>query len=267
MTRTRHVLLMAYVFLVSMASAQPRWATHPPIGYLNDYFVGAASSIKSRSDAEELAFENAITAINQSNSVTVKSYEQINTFSTERSSGDQDNLETITKAAKELSLTGESQTIKGLRKVETYFDKVGRVYEAWVLVSFPKKHPVSPPSSFDPIWRSLLVPGWGQLYNGETFKGFSFMTISVAGVATGIICSALSQDSYSQALASRTQARRDYFNNLSNLQSTISTVSFISAGAAYVWSLVDAIVVKPENLFVDVNGEKGGITVRVAVRF
>ena len=101
----------------------------------------------------------------------------------------------------------------------------------------------------------MIVPGWGQLYNDAALKGVSFMTIAVGGVASGFICSALSNDSHSQAIGSRTQARRDYFNDLSNTQCTISTVSFISAGVVYVWSLVDAIVVKPDNLYVNVNQE------------
>lgn len=267
MLKMTYHFLFLMIGLLDVAIAQPKWITHPPKGYLNDYFVGQGSSFESRSDAADHAFENAIISINQSSLITVRSAEQFNSLSTERSANSVDSLEVITKAAKELSISGESQTIRGLRTVETYFEKDGNVYEAWVLVSFPKEHPVSPPSAFSPVWRSMIVPGWGQLYNGETLKGFSFMTIGVLGVASGIICSALSEDSYSQALSSRTQPRRDYFNNLSNLQSTVSTISLISAGVIYVWSLVDAIVVRPSNLFVNVNEEHSGIRVNVAVVF
>jgi hypothetical protein len=260
-------ILLLLLVPFCLAQAQPEWVTRPPHGYLNDYFVGQGSSLKSKSEAAERAFASAIMSINQSRQITVQSSEHYKSFSTERSAGTFDSLQIVTKAARELNISGESQTIRGLRTVETYFEKDGDVFEAWVLVSMPKEHPVSPPSPFDPVWRSMLVPGWGQLYNGETFKGFSFMTIAVAGVTSGIICSALSNNSYSQALASRTQARRDYFNNLSNLQSTVSTVSFISAGVVYAWSLVDAIVVKPGNLYVDLSPEKKGVTVNLALSF
>lgn len=252
---------------VGFVYAQPKWISHPPEGYLNDYFVGKATSSNSNAEAAEQAFADAIVSINQSNSITVKSSEQFHTSSEEHFSNSGVSTDIVTKAAKELSVTGESQTIRGLKMVETYFDKYGDTYEAWVLVSFPKKNPISPPSAFSPVWRSMIVPGWGQLYNDETFKGVSFMTIAVGGVASGFICSALSNDSHSQALSARTQARRDYFNDLSNTQSTISTISFISAGVVYVWSLVDAIVVKSDNLYVNVNQEQQGFRVNVSVAF
>jgi hypothetical protein len=250
-----------------VAMAQPKWISHPPEGYLNDYFVGKATSSNSNAEASERAFADAIVSINQSNSITVKSSEQFHTSSEEHFSNSGVSTDIVTKAAKELSVTGESQTIRGLKMVETYFEKNGSTYEAWVLVSFPKKNPISPPSPHSPVWRSLLVPGWGQLYNDETFKGISFVTLGVAGVATGFICSALSRDSYSEALNSRNQARRDYFNDLSNTQSTISTISFISAGVVYAWSLVDAIVVKPENFYVNVNQECNEMRVNVSIAF
>ena len=265
----RYFVLTLVVSSLAQGSsfAQPKWITQPPQGYLNDYFVGKATSPNSKAQAVERAFADAIVSINQNNSVTVTSSEQFHTSSEEYFSNSGVTTDIVTKAAKELSVSGESQTIRGLKMVETYFDKYNNTYEAWVLVSFPKKNPISPPSSFSPVWRSMLVPGWGQLYNDQTFKGISFMTIAVGGVASGFICNALSNDSHSQALSARTQARRDYFNDLSNTQSTVSTISFISAGVVYVWSLVDAIVVKPDNLYVNLEQEQKELRVAISFTF
>jgi len=41
-------------------------------------------------------------------------------------------------------------------------------------------------SFIDPAWRSLLLPGWGQFYNKDDFKGWVFLIAGAAAVAGSI---------------------------------------------------------------------------------
>jgi len=233
--------------------SQPAWYYKVPAGYLNDYFVGRGYSNNSKTEASLFAFEDAIKSIMRNNTITVNLSEQYNTSSTENVLDDKSKSEIIRKTVRELSINGESKTIKNLKEVETYFEEKGDRYEAWTLVCLPKKNQITPPSSFSPVWRSLLLPGWGQLYKEETFKGLSFMVLSLGGVAGGFIFNQLSHDANNDALSSRTQARRDYFNNDSKNYNTYSTICFISAAVFYSWSLIDAIAVKQKDLYVNLN--------------
>jgi len=60
----------------------------------------------------------------------------------------------------------------------------------------------------------------------------------------------LSKDATNNALSSRTQARRDFFNTQSKDYNTYSTISFISALVFYSWNVIDATIVKQNNLYV-----------------
>jgi hypothetical protein len=233
----------------------------PPSGYLNDYFVGRGSSSNSKSAASQLAFENAISSIIKNHSITVDYTEQ-NTVISEQTLSDQNNsMEIVRRSAQELNLKGESKIIKGLKEVETYYEWNSNIYEAWVLISFPKKNPISPPNSFSPVWRSFLLPGWGQLYKNQSFKGVSFMTLTLSGVAGGFVFNILSNDATNKAVSARTQARRDFFNSEAKNFNTYSTISFIAAGVFYAWNLVDAIIVKQDNLYVILeDGEIKGLS-------
>lgn len=230
--------------------AQPEWVNKTPSGYINDYFVGKGSSSSSKTEASQKAFEDAIVSIIRNSSIQVKYSQDDNVLSTQTSRGNEVNYEEVRKSAQELQITGESKTIKGLKEVETYYESLNNNYVAWVLVNLPKRDPFSPPSRLSPIWRSLLLPGWGQLYKEETFKGLSFMVLSLGGVAGGFVLSELSKSSTDNANSSRTQLRRDFFNNEAKNYNTYSIISFIVSGVFYSWSLIDAIAVKQDNLYV-----------------
>jgi hypothetical protein len=246
---------------------QPEWVKKIPPGYTNDYFIGKGSSSNSKIDAAQNAFEDAIVSIMRNNTIDVKYSQDDNIISTQTSRGDEINLEVVRKSAQELQISGESKTIKGLKEVETYYETENGSYVAWVLVNLPKKNPISPPSDFSPIWRSFLLPGWGQLYKNESFKGISFMTFSIGGVAGGLIFSELSKDAKNKANSSRTQITRDFYNTEAKNYNTYSTISYVTTGVFYVWSLVDAIIVKQDNLYVILENTPYQTLLSASIRF
>ncbi len=62
---------------------------------------------------------------------------------------------------------------------------------------------------------SLLVPGLGQLYNGQTGKGIVFMVTSYGGLAAGAVA-------------------------LSTHNNGLASVGFVTAAISYLWSAFDA---------------------------
>lgn len=101
-----------------------------------------------------------------------------------------------------------------------------------------------------------IVPGGGQMYRGETFKGVSFMLLSLGSLTGGFIFQKLSTDSESKAFSARKQTVIDFYNTESKNYHTYSTISFIVAAAFYAWSLIDLIdpiSVKQNNMSLDLN--------------
>ncbi len=258
-------ILLFFLVITTVTFSQPSWITKVPEGYLNDYFVGKGASSLSKSEAYQSAFENSIVSILRNNTITANYSEKDVILSSETQSNNDIQNDIVRKSAQELNIHGESKTIKGLKEVETYYEKNGRMFEVWVLVSFPKKNPTSPPTRYSAIWRSVLLPGWGQFYKNDTFKGFSFMVLTLGSVAGGFVLKELSNESTNNALSSRTQARRDFYNNQAKDLNTYSTISFISAIIFYSWNIIDATIVKQDDLYVKL--ESNGNENRLVVSF
>lgn len=263
---------MRYTFIIILcplfAFAQPYWVSKTPQGYINDYYVGKGTSNISAAEASKIALEDAIISIIRNNNMVVD-YSASNVIESKQKNIDENvpELEIVRRIREELSIQGYSTTVNGLKEVENYFEDSGENYSAWVLVTVPKKNPLPVPSSFEPIWRSSLFPGWGQLYKKETFKGISFLVLSLGSVASGFIFKQLSNDSSVKAYSARTQQVRDFYNNESKNYDTYSKVGFISAAVFYVWSLVDAIIVKQDDfyVFIDENNFGTDLCLRISL--
>lgn len=255
----KHIKIFIFIYVLgfsSMLLSQPEWYRELPQGFAYDYFKGMGSST-SKSEAAQLAFEDAVISIMNNNTVKIELPKfSIENLGNEKISADSLNSIITRKTVIELKLSNESKTIKGLRTYKTEFEQEGRIFNAYVLLSLPKKNPIPSPSSLSPIWRSIFVPGWGQLYKGETFKGVSFIVLTLGGVAGGFVFKQLSQDATNKANSSRTQASRDFYNQQTKDYDTYSKISFITAAVFYVWNLIDAIAVKQSNFYAELNGTK-----------
>lgn len=249
-------IIMFLVFLLDVVISQPRWVDKTPIGYQNDYFVGKGRSRVSKTNAIQSAFQDAIFSVVKNGSIRIRVSESYSDNRTEKfENGESLSLDQISKIAREINTQGESQSVSGLKEVERYVEESGDYFEAYVLVKKPKEHSIQLPSEFSrgfaPVWRSVLVPGWGQLYKEQNFKGFSFMVLTLGSLTSGFVFTAMSNNSADQANASRTQARRDFYNDQKKTYNTVSIISFITAGILYSWNIGDAIMAKDETFYVD----------------
>ncbi|MBN2410365.1 hypothetical protein JXQ31_01660 [candidate division KSB1 bacterium] len=76
--------------------------------------------------------------------------------------------------------------------------------------------------------RSLVVPGWGQFYNGKWFKG-----ILIGGTEIGLVINAVIQNHY--AVQSETELEKEFYRENKSL-------SIWWLGATILYSITDAYV-------------------------
>jgi hypothetical protein len=152
-------------------------------------------------------------------------------------------------------INGLSATIKGLQQVETYYETWNEsgnaVHRHWVLLRIPKKKDFhDPPGKFEPVWRSVILPGWGQFYKGQSTKGYFLLISEALLIPSGIIFLNLKNTAEVDAAGSRTQALKDYYTDQGNLYYNIGISALIAAGAVYIYNLFDVIMSEGERVYV-----------------
>ncbi len=247
-------IIKLIIFLMAISTfgiaQQPHWIEEIPEGYLNDFYTGSASDKESRAKAQDAAYNDAIKKIINSGVIKVNYAGKFYTDAKEISSDQNIESKIIRKTIDELSIEGESRTIEGLKLVETYHDYNTGYYEAWVLVSIPKANPVSPPTSFSPVWRSVLIPGWGQFYKGQAFKGGVFLLGTASLITAAIITDGKYRDNFDKANASRQLYERDEYFDRADKWKNIRNITGIVGIALYGYNIFDSITSEGKKLYV-----------------
>jgi len=96
-----------------------------------------------------------------------------------------------------------------------------------------------------PIYRSALVPGWGQIYKDQKTKGYIFLSSFVALGAGAFVAQNMYSYNYNEAIKNRKSAKTYLFYlDKSDSWYTVRNSTFVAVGAVYAYSLVDAIASK-----------------------
>lgn len=92
------------------------------------------------------------------------------------------------------------------------------------------------------LWRSMIVPGWGQFYKGSKIKGGLLLGGTVA-CAAGIIFTESQRSDYATKATQTYNVDhiRSYLNKSNNFE-TARNICIGGAAAIYVYNLIDAIV-------------------------
>lgn len=108
-------------------------------------------------------------------------------------------------------------------------------------------------TAFDAAWRSALLPGWGQFYNGDDFKGYLFAG-STAIVLTGTIITYFihqkSIDDYNNASIGSD------FDALANKEATfrnINNIFFLVTIGLWLYNIFDAYIFHDIDNFAQTN--------------
>ena len=116
-----------------------------------------------------------------------------------------------------------------------FTDKYKTAYRAHLKITFQQFTPV------EGLWRSALVPGWGQYYKGSTTKG----AIALAGAATFLISGVLSANHSNEmdekSLSSRSNFNRDYYHDEATKYYQLSSIFYGIAAGFYALNIFDAV--------------------------
>ncbi|MDE6294641.1 MAG: hypothetical protein K2M03_01105 [Muribaculaceae bacterium] len=169
-----------------------------------------------------------------------------------------------------LNVEGSAVPIK-TRRIDEYWESVERggmtLLDYHALYAVERKggnadfSDISSVSSYGVhgLWRSAIVPGWGQLYKGSTLKGGLIMGGSVALIGGIIYTETMRQDymnkiknTHSSELIRKYKTRADNFALSRN-------ICIGGLAALYVYNIVDAIVAPgARRILVRKNGRGAG---------
>lgn len=99
------------------------------------------------------------------------------------------------------------------------------------------------------MWRSTLVPGWGQRYKGETRKGW-LLTGSAVALGAGTIAAALNRERASSAYFGETSPNADYeglYRSYADATVLFNGVAVVTAGT-WVYAVADGAFTPLEHL-------------------
>ena len=94
------------------------------------------------------------------------------------------------------------------------------------------------------LWRSMIVPGWGQMYKRSMGKGIAILSTQVATIAGICVCDNLSKNYYNKAITEQNNSVREIYNDKSASYRNVRNGCILAAGAVYIYNLVDAIAAK-----------------------
>lgn len=100
------------------------------------------------------------------------------------------------------------------------------------------------PYGFDPVWRSAVVPGLGQVYKKQKGKGFAILTTEAVLIAGFFVADNISYNYFEKAKTHRdTDIRREYLQDSDNWESARNAIGAVAAGV-YIYNIIDAIAAR-----------------------
>ncbi len=251
--RYRNFLLLAASFIVSFVSAfadeRPLWlkGEMPPQSNSTYYFsinYGEGLSIKEALNAADMALISQLTS---AAGITVSGETKYEIFYY---------LDSQKSVESEIGTSDYNINIKDIhlafKAADTYITREHNLYSVAVLYEVARNpdnvryDPVEYTSNYGArgLWRSAIIPGWGQMYKKQYAKGIAILAVEAAAVS--VACVAENQrSSYMGKIKATTDPDAiKFYQNKANESKNLRNGLFIGAAAVYVYNLVDAIAAK-----------------------
>jgi hypothetical protein len=216
---------------------EPHWLRHEPVGHRYDYAVGRVAGASSSTDAREAAISNALHALLREQKVQISSATRID-------SGLKvvdEKIHRGTRVTRSIKQSVEEEEIENADVVAVFEARCTDGFSAGALIRRPRPHPIGErPPWIAPVWRSALVPGWGQMMNEHPTKAI------LLGSSFGILLpTALVGYLYGEAAAndgrrSTTQRERDAYTARSELGWWTGVLASVGVGVTWSAAVVDA---------------------------
>ena len=230
---------------IEMSRRPPNWYAKPEeflddiLNIQEDYIYGTGQATKDNAaQAEILSKTRALSQVARQISVDVRTEIQ-DRFSQLGASGDNPIISEFTQEDNKLSAIAK---LAGARIIKQGVSRNGRVYYA-LAIYFPKRAPELESVSYGlgPLWRSVVVPGWGQYYKRHKTKAWLIFASEVALVPTAFYLESRGNKERQEAsLNYRWPAIQDYHNNRADQFHNVSRAAWLAAAGIYVYNLLDA---------------------------
>ncbi|MDR1226065.1 MAG: DUF5683 domain-containing protein [Prevotellaceae bacterium] len=245
-------LLLLHSCLLSAQGMQPQWVSNPPIETNATYkfvkVVGMGSSLR---DAELACIDKLSMDESLIRSVDISKVSTLDRITNQQVENGK--LSEVTKTENKVRLQIKGQAIQLQAKlVDEHVELVkangGQQYRVAALYmvalqSSPVFDHISVRTGYGArgLWRSAIVPGWGQLHKGSTLKGILVLG-GEALLVGGAIASENLRASYVKKIAeTRNVAHmRAYSANADNMQNA-RNIFIVGIAALYAYSLIDAV--------------------------
>ena len=242
----KRMLVLFFVLISCYLNAKyPIWIAQIPQSDYFYYYTGTGSSDKIE-PAKKSAISNAILEVIQSDKITIEGQQEVKSKEIEENGKVDYRIEII----EDVLIKGESKDIDGLKKVSEFWEIKDSTYNYWVMLRIPKKVsfkdlPIYRNNKFAPIWRSSIIPGWGQIYKKQKIKGSFIIGSELVFLSSFSYFAYIGKDF---ADKERNEIfdmdKREIYKKNKDLAYNISFISIVGASVVYLYNLYDAIASK-----------------------
>ena len=245
----------------SSSPEKPVWLSDKPKSNIYFYYVGNADS-DTLKKSKEIAISDVLKQLSNEGkfSIDVQSEstlkQKITTQNQKENISEAFNITAIVKS------TNEKVSIKGLKIEEEYWQlrqmQNGQIkYEYWILMKRPQKeyennHIIDKQGyGLAPVWRSAIMPGWGQLYKKEKNKGFALL-IGEGLLLSGVVVSHIMYSTNIEWANGTTdyKSRLNYIDN-ADYWFTTRNVCGVIAGVVWIYSIIDSMTSKGAKIYTE----------------
>lgn len=257
--KVKVTLFLIFVSLLSVnAQEKPDWIYGKPVGEKFIFYVGAGSG-NSIQDAFESAFNNGLNSILKEEKVTINTKSITKKISNivneegkiKKSSFNQDIIN-------ELNLEA-SGIIVGVRFVDFFYESKNN--RCWVLLAKARLktdlvHDCISYRKTPIIWRSCILPGWGQFYNNKKGRGLTILASEAIFITATVYSEMMRADNKRKSLETLDINIIKEYRKRADLWEARRNVALGGAIAVYAVNLLDATLGKgkikyayiPENI-------------------
>lgn len=236
------LLLIVVSAFGNNGSGRPRWISEVPVASNNTFeykvIVVHASSI---SEARALVPREMTHYVETSHNVQITSVSKIASENVNGNVSEQTNFNMMALV--------EGDPVKVVVKIIDEYqetDKGQDVYYFLCALGNPKassvrfdKVQVTDKYGAKGLWRSAIVPGWGQMYKGSTGKGIAILGAEVVALG-GVVAFESMRSSYVTKMHKQPQFAQQYASKATNCKN-IRNGFIAGAVAIYVYNLIDAV--------------------------
>lgn len=249
------LLLLAPTPVYSAKNTLPVWIKNPP-QQLNDtyYFkVVETDAGQTLTSARKYAQEALISSVERDFKVKVSDVLESESIITTH------NDKTVYDEKESYKLKIETENLGVTlyyERVDEYYYTDGALFKLYTLYAVARPNEVNP--HFDNfiktdkygvhgLWRSAVVPGWGQFYKGSKLKGGVMLGSTAAAVGVAIYADNKKTNYMRNMAESYGSDTKRYYADKADNMITVRNISIGAAVAMYTYSLIDAVVASGAN--------------------